>query len=362
MLRRRERCARREKIVKMQQRSNALDISVPNDDAGKTVKTTAGKMVGASEEKSVMHKCSFVALTALVAFAAAAAEPAKDEVKRKTIVYDVNDLLHRKGAHNGYDKIDDLVNLIVSGVETRLWKADGSDNRLVVLSATKLEITARKETHEQIEEILKMARRQMDLVVDLHGELIEVERAYYEKVIQPKLAKEPEGKRDRLLIDDELLGELRKKAVSARKNAVLVAPGQEDAVLTQREAFSYFPTEDTVGVGYHGAVLKAVVGVSADRRFVRLKLTRQIAELVEITQETATDAQGRQVTRESPNLNERAATLNVEVGDGLWVLTPVEYRRPGDKDKKTVRLALVQPTIIIGEELREKLRQLNASK
>src|SRR5262249_8822506 len=266
MPRRRERCARREKIVKVQQRSNALDISVPNDDAGKTVKTTAGKMVGASEEQAVMHKCSFVALMALVAFAAAAAEPAKDEAKLKTVVYDVNDLLHRKGAHNGYDKIDDLVQLIVSEVETRLWKADGSDNRLVVLSATKLEVTARKEAHEQVENILKMARREMDLVVDLHGELIEVERAYFEKVIQPKLAKEPEGKRDRLVIDDdELLGELRKKAVSARKNQVLVAPGREDAVLTQREAFSYFPTEDTVGVGDHGVVLKAFVGVSWDR-------------------------------------------------------------------------------------------------
>jgi hypothetical protein len=308
-----------------------------------------------------MRKCSFVALIALAALVAVAAEPAKDE-KTKTVVYDVNDLLYKKGVQNGYDKIDDIVKLLLTTVEPKSWKQSGDGNRLVVLGETKLEVTASKDVHQQIEDVLTTARRQMDVVVDVRGELFEVERAYFEKEIKPELAKQPEVKRGRLPVGEELLAELREKALDSKTNTTRLAPGRDGVVLSRRAAFTYRPTEKTVAVGYHGVVLKAGVGVSPDRRFVRLKLTQQITELVEVTQETVEDPQGQETTREAPNLNERSTAVNVEVGDGGWVLVPVEYARPGDREKKTVFLALVHPRIVIAEEEREKLRQLNEKK
>jgi len=309
-----------------------------------------------------MLKCSAAGLVALVALVAVAAEPAKEQGKGKVVVYDVNDLLYKKGVQNGYDKIDDLVKLLVTTVEPKSWTHAGNGNRLVVLGETKLEVTASKDVHQQIEDVLTMARRQMDVVVDVRVELFEVERAYFEKEIKPEVAKQPEVKRGRLPVGEELLAELREKALDSKTGTTRLAPGRDGVVLSRRAAFTYRPTEKTVAVGYHGVVLKAGVGVSPDRRFVRLKLTQQITELVEVTQETVVDPQGQETTREAPNLTERSTAVNFEVGDGGWVLVPVEYTRPGDKEKKTVLLALVQPRISIGEEEREKLRQLNEKK
>jgi hypothetical protein len=312
-----------------------------------------------------MRKYSFVVLVALCAFVAVAAEPprADEKDKPKTVVYDVNDLLYRKGVQNGYDTIDDLVKVLLTEVEPKSWTHTGDGNRLVVLGETKLEITAGRKVHEQIEDVLTAARGRMDLVVDVRGQLVEVERAYFGKAIKPRLAEQPEGKRGRLALDDKLLAEVREKALdSTKEQTTRLRPGGEGAFLSRRTAFTYRPTEKTVGVGYQGVVLKAGVSVSPDRRFVRLRLTQQVTEFVEINKETRMDPEGREYTREVPNLVERATTLNETVGDGAWLLVPVESARPGDKEKKTVLLALVHPRLVIAEEEREKLRQLNPGK
>ena len=227
-----------------------------------------------------------------------------------------------------------------------------------MLNEKKLEITASKAAHDQITDLLEALRRQYDLAVNIHGELIEIDRAYFEKQIKPKLAKEPEGKRDRLLLDQGAAAAIHKKAVEAKTNDRRIGNGKSALYLSQRTAFTYQDKGKKVSVGYHGVVLRISVQVSADRRFIRMNLTQSVTELIEINKIQLPAKPGEEpITVETPNLRKTETTVTAEIDDGLWVLLPLSYTRRGDTAKKTVLLALVQPTIYIGEEEREKLRQ-----
>jgi hypothetical protein len=258
----------------------------------------------------------------------------------------------------GFDKIDELVEIIMKTVEPKAWEQSG--NALKVLSEKKLEITGTKLLHEQIADLLEALRRQYDLIVNVHGELIEVERALFEKEIQPKLAKQPEGKRDWLVVheNDDTAAEIRKKALTTKTNDTRIADGKNDLFLSQRTAFTYQTAAKKKGIGYHGVTLGTGIRVTADRRFLRLALTQTVTELVEINSIQLPTKPGEEPpTVETPNLHETKTTVTVEVDDGLCVVLPVAYTRPGNTEKKTVLLTLVQPKIIIGDEEREKLRQ-----
>src|SRR5205085_2532871 len=106
-----------------------------------------------------------------------------------------------------------------------------------------------------------------------------------------------------------------------------------------------------------GVSFRARVAVSADRRFVRLRMTEEVRELLEVGKKKVIDpATGDEATVEVPSFADASRTATVEVGDGEQIVVPVQMRLPAAQKKGRMLVLLVQPVIRIEEEEREKKR------
>jgi len=297
-----------------------------------------------------------LALTVLVgapAPRAAAAPPKPAGNKPYAVTYDVTDLL-RKPGHTGYARVEDVIKLIVTSVDPESWNKTG-DSTLEEINGTRLVVTTEAARHAQLEELLAAARRRIDLRVDFKSELFEIERKVYEKEFKDKLK---DGKA--AVVEDKVVEELRTRGTRLKDAAARAGEGETATVFSLRRAFTYVekpavpPAPAVRGTGLTGLRVSATASVTGDRRFVRLKVTNRVTELVAIKKRTDPD-NGAEGEVEVPDLAESSATFNVTSGDGETILMPVSLADGKDKDR--VRLLLVRPTITIEEEEKERKKK-----
>src|SRR5262249_12373831 len=172
-----------------------------------------------------------VALAALAGWAAPP-KPAPAGNKPYTVAYDVADLL-RKPGHTGYARIEDVIKLVVTPVGPEAWTKDG-DSTLEEVSGTKLHVTTDAGRHKEIEELLAVARRRMDVRVDIKSELFEVERKVYEKGFKEKLK---DGQA--AVVEEKLVEELRTRGARVKDATASAADGETMTLLSLRRAFTY---------------------------------------------------------------------------------------------------------------------------
>jgi hypothetical protein len=289
---------------------------------------------------------------------AASAQPAGGG-KLKTVTYDVADLIYKPGGKGGYDRIDDLIRELLTSADLNTWNGTGPDgSSLQELNGTQLEVRATPAQHDVIVDLLGVLRRRVGLAVDLHGDLYELDRAVYEKDLRPWLGKGPQGlgSAPAAVIEDDVAALLKKRATHLRSGRARVAPGRAAPFLSARQAFTYLARPGVQDTAFHGLTLRAAVNVTGDRRRVRLALTQDVTELVEVRKRDAVDPEtGNEVKVDDPDLVRTSVTVRLEVDDGYNVLVPVRYLPQAVKDKDRVRVLLVRPEIWIEEE--EKLRK-----
>jgi hypothetical protein len=290
-----------------------------------------------------------------------ARQPAKED-KPQTVTYDVSDLIYKPGGKSGYESIDGLVKMLV----LTLAPATRSEAILIQeVNGRALEIQATKAQHDQVKDVLSVFRRQMDCAVDVQAVLYEIDRPYYDKEIKSKVSRKKEdlGKGLPIPVEEAVLKKLSGKAAASRSNQIRIGDYKEVKIFSLRKAFTYTEKpyskprgpQDVLGVGMRGVTVQARAMVSPDRRFVRMKITQQVTDLVGMWKHRAVDLDAeKEVTVETPKLVESSITGTVEVGDGEPILVPVHYLPSEVKAKDRVLVLVVRPVIYIEEEEKER--------
>jgi hypothetical protein len=284
--------------------------------------------------------------------APAAAPPAPGN-RLPTFTYDISDLIQRPGGPTGLDGAEEVVRVIVTSVTPNTWgPRHKNPSTIQEVNGTKLEVAATPEQHDQIVDLLAALRRLTDVNVDVNCDLYEVDRNVFDRDLGRRL-----GERLALPLSQALAERVRKQGTRLRVGRARLANGKGGKVFSLRKAFTYLgPPTGIPGrmqeekVGFTGLSVEAAVLVSADRRFVDVKLTQRTTDLLKIDRRTARlPLSGRRLPYEAPDLAEAKHSAKVHVGDGVSILVAVRARSHPTAAGKVLVL-LVNPLVFINEE------------
>jgi|GEM_PF-6478273 len=262
--------------------------------------------------------------------------------------------------------IDGLARTIMTVIDRDKWDAKPGAYSLQELNGTQLEIRTSAENHKAINELLTALRRRADVAVIVESDLYEVERGFYQKHIEPVLAKGegPQGKRFAAVVEENAAKQLRDHGKLLRSNKVTVPNQETEKTFSWRTAFNYqarpkskdAENSDYLQTGFHGMTFETGVSVTADRRFVDVKLVQHTTELIEIGKQLVADpATGEDVNVDVPRFLTLSTSITLRAEDGQPIVAPVHYRPPGAGNKERLLILLVRPVIYIEEE--ERIRK-----
>lgn len=252
--------------------------------------------------------------------------------------------------------LHDLQPSDTAGLLVRLILADVDPFSLQVLNGTKLQVHATRTAHATVGSLLDALRRLLDAQVLMNARLYEVERAFFAKHIVPLFAKNghPEERPAVVAIEGDLLRRVTKQKLLGESDPVKIRPGEDTVFLAQQRAFHYQAgTPGTgriqTGTGLAGVSFEVRATLSRDRRFLRLRITQNVVELVSISKTKKLDVlTGKEMVVESPNVRKASLAGTVQIADAAAILMPVDYRPAGKEDK--VWLMVARPLIWIDGE------------
>ncbi len=299
-----------------------------------------------------------------------AAQPAPkkpDEKALVTRVYNIKPLIGDHGKANQLPDADAVVKLILSTIA--LGEPKGAAGpQLIERDNGKLEVRATAKVQEEIKDLLDALARLQDIAIDVKADVLELDTATYEKLLKtlPEaskgkppvlLATGAEG--DELLPDHKLVAVLLDNANKLLKDARLVQTsnarfvnGAETTVSARRTVVPYTNHGEVAGAARdnplfvkEGFALVAVPVVSADRRFVRFKLTEQSTTITGIKKRELGEIKGVKLIAQSPIVEDLGATGSAVVADGGTLLFKLAYAPKGK-----VWVVVLKPRIFIQAE------------
>jgi hypothetical protein len=320
----------------------------------------------------VSAKFALVALVlaATVGSLAGQPDPKKpDDKKLVTKVYNLKPLLGERGKAAGVADTDAIIKLIFQTFPQLRELKPGTDGpQIVERDGGKLEIRATEARHGEIKDLLDALERLQDVAVDVKADVIELAAADFEKLRKAL----PKGKaKPPVLFAIGEEAEARADLDAARKsfdgaNNILKAGrvvqassgrfvnGAEATVSSRRTVVTY--TNAVAAVAAKGGTseplfvkegfsLVALPIVSADRRFVRFKLTEQSTAITGTKKREVGEVGGKPIVGQSPETEDLGATGSAVVADGGTLLFRLAY---APKDK--VWVVVLHPTIFIRAE------------
>src|SRR5262245_2146588 len=328
----------------------------------------------------VRNLVAAVALLAFIGSAVSQPDPKKpDDKTLVTKVYDIKLILGEKGKASGIADADAVIKLILETIPVGELKPGTDGPQLVERDGGKLEVRATAKTHEEIKDLIEALARLADVAVDVKAEVIELDPAAFEKLGKalPRPAKGA-PKAPVLFATGEELDEKGPTPAEVKAleeaNKILKAGkvvqtstgrftnGLEATLSARQSVLTYKPLPDVGAVAAkpqanglfmkEGFKLAGVPIVSADRRFVRFKLTEQSAAVVGVRKREVGEVGGKPIVAESPELEDLGATGSAVVADGGTLLFKLAY---APKDK--VWVVSLKPTIYIKAEDDEVKKQ-----
>jgi hypothetical protein len=329
-----------------------------------------------------------------------------------TVIYDIRDLLEKPeifsySAPNQARKILQLrqgdpaqkaglvVQSFVAAIDGFGEKpATAEHDTIEILNGTRLRINASAARHAQIDDMLQAYRRIGDLAVSMQVNLYEVDAAIYQRVAKSRrLTREeleeeerqflkglptippPDGKKcppdlQEKKVDppkpESLFKLLEKQKLVLAGEAVKVDNGLQAAMLSWHKAVTCLPSPAQVlklekgrQTVMEGVTILGAVHVSADRRYVVVKITEKTSQLLAIDKVKVWNPRvleqkepEKEALAEIPFLKETTLTETREIPDGGTILLPVQYRPAAAKDKNRWWILTITPRIIIEEEER----------
>jgi hypothetical protein len=251
-----------------------------------------------------------------------------------------------------------LVRMLMCDVGLRPWET------MQVVNESRLVVVGSPTRQSEIADLLGCLPRLWDLKVAMNARLYEVDRAFYTKHVAPLFA---DGAPAVLSIDGTLFKKVTQHKVLLESEFVKLRPRQEAIFLSRLDTFRYTagpPSGEEkrarIGTGTAGVSFSVRPLVSADRRYLRLRITQNVTELISIGTTTVLDvATGKDVEVESPNVRKTSLTGTVQLPDGGALLMPSPYGRPGKSGEEKVWLLVARPFIWIQEEVDTLRKQGN---
>lgn len=280
-------------------------------------------------------------------------------------MYDIKPLIGAHGKANQTPDADAVIKLILSTIA--LGEPKGAAGpQIVERDGGKLEVRATAKVHEEVKDLLAALARLQDLAIDIKTDVLELDAASYEKLLKtlPDASKgklpvlfatgaELEG--DGAPVIDKRLAEANKLLKAARvvqTSGARFGNGAEATVSARRAVVPFTNMGEPAGVARdnplyvkEGFALVAVPVVSADRRFVRFKLTEQSTSITGIKKRELGEIKGAKMVAQSPVVEDLGATGSAVVADGGTLLFKLAY---APKDK--VWVVVLKPTIFIQAE------------
>jgi hypothetical protein len=228
-----------------------------------------------------------------------------------------------------------------------------------VLNGERLLIQTSRDTHAQIAELLDALRRLSDLTVFVSAQLYEVDEGTYKKLENARrpAPKEQEEKAaaDKGAAEKPLV----KKENLVLTNVVQLDVGIPAALLSRQHVVDLLPSPEQAGRGESGrqAILDGIsfhaqAGVSADRRFVRLRLTEKAGAIQEICGGKLPNPVGNVVGAESALVKETSQSQQLEIPDGGSIVITVQHRPRALRAKDRWWVLVITPRIHIPAEER----------
>jgi hypothetical protein len=302
---------------------------------------------------------AFGALVAAVGLATAQPDPKKpDDKALVTKVHDLRPVLGERGKANGIPDVDAVVKVIVEAIDLGELKPGTDGPQLVERDGGKLEVRATAKAQGEVADLVEALKRLADVAVDVKAEVVEFDAAGFEKLAKalPKAGKGRAGSPVLWATDEAAVEQSLEAALKVLKAGKVVQESEgrfvngAEAAVSARQAVRTFrpPAPQFVKEGFK---LTGLPVVSADRRFVRLKLTEQSVAVTGVTKREFGGEVGGQklVVIQSPEVEDLGATGSAVVADGGLAVFRLAY---APKDK--VWVVVLRPTIFIQSEEDER--------
>ncbi|MBA4064229.1 MAG: hypothetical protein C0501_11040 [Isosphaera sp.] len=310
-------------------------------------------------------------------FAAAGLAAAQPDPKKPadlvTKVYDLRPILGEKGRANGIPDVDAVVKVILESVAVGELKPGTDGPQLVERDGGRLEVRAAAKVQGEVADLIEALRRLADVAIDVTVEVAEFDAAGFEAFAKA-LPKEGKGKpgspilyaeADDAAVEKQIAAVMAVKAGRAvQRSDGRFVNGAEGAFSARQAVRTYQPGPGPVAAKERagppqfvkeGFKLVGLPVVSADRRFVRLKLTEQSAVVTGVTERELGEVGGQKVVARSPAVDDLGAAGSAVVADGGLVVFRLAY---APKDK--VWVVALRPTIFIQSE--EDIRKADGKK
>jgi hypothetical protein len=210
-----------------------------------------------------------------------------------------------------------------------------------------------------------------EIYVIMKARLFEVDEAFYKKLSKARwLSRADLDELERQFLNpaqgklpaaDSLFSHLEKQHPLLTWKETNLDPGQEGVLLALDRVRTLLPGPDQVRRGqkgpqtiHEGVSLRALVHISADRRYVRARFTEKSVEL-EGTEKVnvVVDQDGRERVGETAFLKEATLSLVRDLPDGGSFLLPLAYRPRASRENDRWLVVEVVPRIYIEEEERQ---------
>jgi hypothetical protein len=311
-----------------------------------------------------------VAVFAVGGLAAGQPAPKKPDAKALvTRVYDLKAVLGKKAQGNDFADADAVLKVMFDALPALRELKPGTDGPQVVeRDGGKLEVRAPADVHNELKDLIEAMERLTDLAVDVKAEVYELDAAAFDKFLKalPKVGRGKPGSPVLHATGEEteeeaFAGELEKalaelnkilKAARQVQNSTARFTNGVEATFAARQSvltYKYRPESLIVKEGFQ---LMGTPVVSADRRFVRFKLTEKSVALTGIRKRDLGEIGGQKIVAESPELEDLGASGSAVVSDGGTAVFRLAY---APKDR--VWLVVLRPRIFIQAEEDEVKRQ-----
>lgn len=227
---------------------------------------------------------------------------------------------------------DDLARLLTTTIPLRPGEA------VELVNGTRLIVSAAGDRHEQFHDLLDQCGRLLDLSAVMNARLFEIDNAFYEKNVAPLFSANDSPPVVRL--DGPTFQKFASVKPLAVSDGMRLRHGAESVFLARQ-----LPFRAPAGAGLEGVSFAVDPGFSADRRFIRLKITQTSTRLV-----------GVKKTDEGDTLDLRSASATgvVQIPEMAPVLMRVDYRPAGEAGKGKHWVMVARPMIWIDREARER--------
>jgi hypothetical protein len=292
-------------------------------------------------------------------------KPGEDK-KLVTKVYNLKPLVGERGKASGVAHVDAVVKLIFETIpQLRELKPGADGPQIVERDGGRLEVRATAQRHGEIADLLAALERLQDVAVDVKADVIELDAAAYEKLVKalPKgkakppvlfAAGEEADEKPDLDAKLEAANKVLKAGRVVQTSTGRFVNGAEATISARRVVVPYATLPAAVAVGgradgtqyvKEGFGLVALPVVSADRRFVRFKLTEQSTVITGMKKRELGEVGGKLIVAQSPVVEDLGATGSTIVADGGTAIFRLAY---APKDK--VWVLVLRPTIFVQAE------------